>query len=146
MSSDEPESPSRRDVVSLAVGGSAVAFAAAVVVPVARFVEPRPRPTAGPTPVGRLDEFPLGSARTVLVDDRPVLVLRGQDGQLQAFSALCTHLQCVVGWSAERNQIECPCHRGAYSRDGKNLAGPPPRPLDTLGIVVSDGLVIVSKA
>jgi Rieske Fe-S protein len=146
MSSDEPESPSRRDVVSLAVSGSAAAFALAVVYPAARFVEPRARPSAGPTTIGRIDEFPVGAARTVLVDERPVIVLRGADGRLEAFSALCTHLQCVVAWSAERNQFECPCHRGAYSRDGRNIAGPPPRPLDALEIAVSDGLVIVSKA
>ena len=146
MSSDEPKSRSRRDVVSLAVGGSAVAFAAAMAYPAARFIEPRPRPAAGPTSIGKADEYSPGSAKTVLVDERPVLVLRGADGQFKAFSAICTHLQCVVGYSAERNQIECPCHRGVYSVEGQNTGGPPPRPLEELEIIVSDGQVIVSKA
>ncbi|HEY8087550.1 MAG TPA: Rieske (2Fe-2S) protein [Polyangiaceae bacterium] len=136
----------RRDVLGVAVGGSAAAFALAVVYPVARFVEPPSRPSGGPAVVGKLEEFPVDGARMVMVDDRPVLVLRGVDGQLRAFSALCTHLQCIVSYSAERRQIECPCHRGVYSLDGQNLEGPPPRPLDELLVTVNEGSVIVSAA
>ena len=54
------------------------------------------------------------------------------DGEFRAFSALCTHLQCVVGYSPERNQIECPCHQGVYSHRRAEHPGPPPRPLDEL--------------
>lgn len=144
MSADEPKSPPRRDFLNLAVGGSAAAFAVAAGYPVARFVETRARPAAGPTVVGKVEEFPLGNAKTVVVDERPVLVIRGADGRFKAFSAVCSHLQCVVGFSAERNQIECPCHRGVYSIDGQNIAGPPPRPLEELAVSVNDGAVIVS--
>lgn len=146
MSNDEPVSRSRRDAVTLAVGGTAAAFTLAVVYPVARFMEPRERVARGPTTIGKVDEFPLGTVRTVLVDERPVLVLRGADGEFKAFSAICTHLQCIVGHSAERNQIECPCHRGVYSLDGLNTGGPPPRPLEEVAVLVNDGLVIVSRA
>jgi Rieske Fe-S protein len=142
-SNDDPKRLPRRDVLGAAVGGSAVAFTLAVVYPVARYVEPPTRPTGRPVVVGRLEEFPLDGAKIVTVDDRPVLVLRSSDGELRAFSALCTHLQCVVSYSAERRQIECPCHRGVYSLDGQNIEGPPPRPLDELEIVVNEGAVIV---
>jgi Rieske Fe-S protein len=144
MSEDEPKNPPRRSFLNVAVGGSAAAFAIAVGYPVERFVETRARPPAGPTVVGKLEEFPPGAAKTVIVDERPVLVIRGADGQFKAFSAVCTHLQCVVAYSPEHNQIECPCHRGVYSVDGQNIAGPPPRPLDELVVSVSDGAVIVS--
>jgi cytochrome b6-f complex iron-sulfur subunit len=130
----------------MAVGGSAAAFAVAMAYPVARFAEPEERVTSGPATVGKLEDFPVGAARTVLANERPVLVIRGADGQLRAFSAICTHLQCVVGWSAERGQIECPCHGGVYSSDGHNLAGPPPRPLEELVVTVNEGSVIVSAA
>jgi Rieske Fe-S protein len=142
--SDAPERPRRRDFLDLAVGGSAAAFAVAMAYPVARYAEPRARVDAGPVTVGKLEDFPLGGARTVLVHDRPVLVLRAGDGQLRAFSAICAHLQCIVGYSPERNQIECPCHQGVYGNDGQRLAGPPPRGLDELLITVNDGSVIVS--
>jgi Rieske Fe-S protein len=144
MSGDEPKSPPRRDFLNVAVGGSAAAFVVAVTYPVARFVEPRARPPAGPTVVGKVEDFPRGGAKTVLVDERPVLVIRSAEGSFKSFAAVCTHLQCVVGFSAERNQIECPCHRGIYSLDGQNIAGPPPRPLEELAVSVNDGTVSVS--
>jgi cytochrome b6-f complex iron-sulfur subunit len=136
--------PPRRSFLNMAVGGSAAALAAAIGYPVSRFAEPRPRASSGPVSVGKLDEIPLGTARTVLVNERPVLLLRGADGQLRAFSAICTHLQCVVGYSAERKQIECPCHQGVYSMDGQNVSGPPPRKLEELEVAINEGTVIVS--
>lgn len=145
-SNDEPKNPPRRDFLNVAVGGSAAAFAVAVGYPVGRFVEPRTSPESGTASVGKLDEFPPGTSKTVLVDERPVLVIRTADGQFRAFSALCTHLQCVVAYAPERNQIECPCHKGLYSIEGQNIAGPPPRPLDEMMVTVNDGSVVVSKA
>jgi Rieske Fe-S protein len=142
--SEKPKRAPRRDFLSMAVGGSAAAFTVALGYPAARFVEPPARPSAGPTVVGKLDDFPIGGSKTVVVAERPVLVIRATDGSLRAFSALCTHLQCVVAYSAERNQIECPCHSGIYSADGLNVAGPPPRPLEELAIAVNEGTVLVS--
>ncbi len=143
-SNDDPTDVPRRDILGVAVGGSVAAFALAIGYPVARFVEPPVRLSGSPAVVGKLEEFPSDAAKMVMVHDRPVLIVRASDGQLRAFSALCTHLQCIVSYSPERNQIECPCHRGVYSMDGQNLEGPPPRPLDELVVTVSDGSVIVS--
>jgi Rieske Fe-S protein len=143
-SSDDPKQLPRRDLLNVAVGGTATAFGLAVVYPVARFVDPPSRPRVGPVSVGKVEDFPTDGAKLVTVNERPVLVFRARGGQMRAFSALCTHLQCVVAYSAERKQIECPCHRGAYSLDGQNIAGPPPRPLDELLVTVNEGNVIVS--
>jgi len=141
---NEPKNPPRRDFLGIAIGGTAAAFAAAVVYPLGRFIEPSSRPPSGPTTIGRVEDFAPGTSKTVLVQDRPLLVIRTADGEFRAFSALCTHLQCVVGYSPERNRIECPCHQGVYSIDGQNLSGPPPRPLDEYAITINDGAVIVS--
>jgi Rieske Fe-S protein len=146
MSDDDTKSAPRRDFVGVAVGVSAAAFAAAMGYPVVRYAAPRPRPSAGPTAIGKLEEFPEGGARTVVVDDRPVLVLRGRGGEVRAFSAICTHLQCVVGYVPATKQIECPCHRGVYDLDGRHLSGPPPRGLEELAVTVNEGTVIVSTA
>ncbi len=142
-SNEPPKGPPRRDFLGLAVGGSATAFAVAVGYPIARFIQPNARAGSGPSVVGKLEEFPPGTAKTVLIDEKPVLVIRTTDGELRAFSALCTHLQCIVGYSAERNRIECPCHQGVYSIEGRNLSGPPPRPLQELAVTVNEGAVIV---
>jgi cytochrome b6-f complex iron-sulfur subunit len=145
-SNEEPKRPPRRDFLGIAVGGSAAAFAVAVGYPVARFIQPPARPASGPTVVGKLEDFPVGTAKTVLVNEQPVLVIRTVEGEFRAFSALCTHLQCVVGYSAERNRIECPCHQGVYSIEGQNVSGPPPRPLEELPVSLNEGAVIVSTA
>ena len=140
----EPAARPRRDVLGIALGGSVAAFAVALGYPVVRFVEPRARPQAGTATVGKVEEFPVGQAKIVLVSERPVLLIRTTDGQFRAFSAVCTHLQCIVNYVPERNQIECPCHQGVYSIDGQNISGPPPRPLEEMLVTVNEGTVIVS--
>jgi len=143
MANDDKGGVPRRDFLNIAVGGSAAAFAVAGTYPVVRYLEPPPGRARGAKPVGKLEEFPVGSVRTVLVEERPVLVIRTAD-EVRAFSAICSHLQCVVAYSAERKQIECPCHGGVYSIDGRNLEGPPPRPLDELTVTIDEGTVLVS--
>src|SRR2546427_8826013 len=45
-------------------------------------------------------------------------------------SGECTHLGCNFDWSPEEKLFACPCHGGRFDRTGRNVAGPPPRPLD----------------
>ena len=58
----------------------------------------------------------------------PMLLGRRGDEPV-AFDARCTHLGCPVGYDAQTDGFACPCHGGRFDRDGKVLAGPPPRPL-----------------
>lgn len=141
---DRKEVP-RRDFLNVAVGGSAAALAVAGTYPVVRYLEPPPGAATGPVSVGELEKFPIGTVHTVVVDERPVFIIRTTD-EVRAFSAVCTHLQCVVAYVSERGQFECPCHGGIYSIDGRNLAGPPPRPLDELTVTIAEGMVLVSPA
>jgi Rieske Fe-S protein len=151
MSSNEdskrskPKDVARRDFLGIAVGASGAAFAVSAARSLRRFVEPPSRPVAGTLVVGKLEEFPKGTSKTVLLNERPVLVIRNAAGEVRAFYALCTHLQCVVAFVPERNRIECPCHQGVYSIDGQNIEGPPPRPLDELTVTINDRMVVVSS-
>ena len=47
----------------------------------------------------------------------------------KVFSNVCTHMQCPVRWQADLGQFLCPCHGGLYDITGKNIGGPPPKPL-----------------
>lgn len=49
--------------------------------------------------------------------------------EIRALSATCTHLGCRVEWNSGADRFECPCHKGAYDRDGRVISGPPPAPL-----------------
>jgi nitrite reductase/ring-hydroxylating ferredoxin subunit len=61
--------------------------------------------------------------------DRCVLVRLGPD-ELVAFSQSCTHLSCAVIPRVDEGVFVCPCHEGYFDlRTGKNISGPPPRPL-----------------
>jgi cytochrome b6-f complex iron-sulfur subunit len=138
--------PPRRSFLNLAITGTAAALGVAGGYPAIRFLAPIPGPSPKRVEVGKLDDFPVGSSKSVELGNRAVLVIRLPDGSFRAFVALCTHLQCVVGYEPERNRIECRCHAGVYSVEGENIAGPPPRPLQALKVTVAEGLVAVSEA
>lgn len=55
---------------------------------------------------------------------------------------LCTHLGCIPGYEAQEKTFKCACHGGAYSADGKQTFGPPPRPLDVPPFKL-DGVTLV---
>lgn len=55
-----------------------------------------------------------------------------------AFSSYCTHTGCPLRWEAGANLFLCPCHAGAFNRDGAVVSGPPPAPMDRLEIRVVD--------
>ena len=59
------------------------------------------------------------------------------------FSAVCSHLGCLVNYHKEKNEFVCPCHGGRYDLSGKNIAGPPPAPLTKLPIKVQQGELMV---
>jgi Rieske Fe-S protein len=137
--------PSRRDFLNVAISGTAATLGVLSAYPVVRFLAPSSEAQLRTGDAGDEETFPRGSGRTILLGSRPALVIRLDDGSFRAFSALCTHLQCIVVYSAERRRIECPCHRGIFSLDGLNVAGPPPSPLKPLSVEVINGKVTVSE-
>jgi nitrite reductase/ring-hydroxylating ferredoxin subunit len=69
-------------------------------------------------------------------DDDPAIAMRLADGSLVAYSSVCTHLSCTVVWNGPDERLDCPCHDGEFDpRDGRVLAGPPPRPLPAIELV-----------
>lgn len=143
--SQNRDPPPRRKFLNLAIASTATALGVVGGYPALRFLAP----TAGASPkrveAGKLDDFPVRSSKSVLFGERAALVIRLPDGSFRAYVAVCTHLQCVVAYSSERNRIECRCHDGVYSIEGENISGPPPKPLQPLRVTVADGIVAVSE-
>jgi Rieske Fe-S protein len=70
-------------------------------------------------------------------DHDPCLLIRMPDGELVAYSQKCTHLSCAVVPEIAAGVLHCPCHEGYFDlRTGRNIAGPPPRPLPTIELVI----------
>ncbi len=80
-------------------------------------------------------EIPLNSARPVNLPQGKVMIAN-KENQIQAFSAICTHLACLYQWEDDKKRFHCPCHHGIFALDGKVISGPPPRPLDRIETIV----------
>lgn len=74
---------------------------------------------------------------------RQRVYLFSENGRLTALSSTCSHLGCGVSWDPGKKLFLCPCHGGAYRRDGTVAGGPPPRPLRRLPIEIVQGTVYV---
>ena len=88
-------------------------------------------------------DIPAGGAKFFEFDGKSAVIIRRHDGTLAAFSAVCTHLGCVVQWQKEKDQFLCPCHAGLYNSDGAVISGPPPKPLAKLKFELNGDVITV---
>lgn len=97
--------------------------------------------------LGKLSEFPPGTGKNFQFGSIPALFIHTPDGKLHAYKAKCKHLGCTVQYQAPKDNIYCACHGGTYdSSTGKNIAGPPPKPLDLLVAEAVNGEVVIKPA
>jgi menaquinol-cytochrome c reductase iron-sulfur subunit len=152
--------PDRRRFLKIATCGVGGAVGLAIVVPVTRLVlAPAGQMTVTvpgePIDVGDETKFRAGAeprrvdliapfvqdawsaAHDVLIGS--AWVSREQDGKLKAFSAVCPHLGCAVGWDAAAKNFLCPCHDSRFDPAGGRMTGPAERGLDPLPVEVKDG-------
>jgi Rieske Fe-S protein len=72
-------------------------------------------------------EIPVGSGK--IFTSEKVVVTQPTSGEFKAFSAVCTHMGCLVN-QVSNGTIDCPCHGSQYNiTTGAVVAGPAPRPL-----------------
>jgi Rieske Fe-S protein len=92
--------------------------------------------------LARGSAFPFTSAET----GEPGVLVRTQEGELFAYSAVCTHQRCTVAYRQDTRKLVCPCHGSVFDpADGAKVeAGPAPRPLPELKIRVENGKVILA--
>src|SRR5262252_10989 len=134
--------------------------AAALAVPIGRFLlSSITRGRAGGyldwVSVGAVSQFPEGETRLATFRNPLVMptdgktvdtacwVRRVEGNQFQVFAVNCAHLGCPVRWFPQSGLFMCPCHGGAYYRDGSRASGPPERGLFEYPYKVENGLVTI---
>lgn len=137
----------KRDFLKYFLGGGIIAWAVSILYPLFAYLKPpiQPEVEVSSIKVGTLDEIQKDSGVIVRFGNKPVLVVRRADGVIHAFSATCTHLDCTVQYRADMGVIWCACHNGKFDFSGRNIAGPPPRPLEEYRVVIRGEDVFVSK-
>ena len=147
VATEEQVDPGRR-VVNLLLGTSLGALFISVFYPIVKYLIPPKlaEPTTFSVTVPwKGSELKANSGRIFRFGSRPGLLVKTPAGELRAFSAICTHLDCTVQYREDRQDIYCACHNGVYDLNGKNVIGPPPRPLDPLKLNVRGDQIIVMK-
>ena len=137
----------RRGFIDYLLGTSLGSVVAAILYPIARFlVPPRVIESSSLSVVAaKTSELKPNSGKVFPFGAEPAIVIETPGGELRAFSAVCTHLACTVQYREDLQQIWCACHDGHYDLYGKNIAGPPPRPLERLAANVRGDEIVVSK-
>lgn len=118
-----------------------------VLYPVLRYLSPPEvaESTAATVSAGSATTLLPNSGRVVPFGARPAIVIRTATGDLRAFSATCTHLDCTVQYRADLQRIWCACHNGQYDLTGRNVEGPPPRPLEAYDVNVQNDEIVIAR-
>jgi Rieske Fe-S protein len=94
------------------------------------------------TVLGAASEIPVGGGK--IYTGAKVVVTQPTSGQYKAFSAICTHVGCIMSQVAN-GTIDCPCHGSEFKiTNGAVVAGPAPSPLPAKQIAVVDGKVMLA--
>jgi Rieske Fe-S protein len=95
--------------------------------------------SGGSTALGTTSEIPVGGGK--IFTAAKVVVTQPTAGEFRGFSAVCTHMGCIVDKVAD-GTIDCPCHGSKYSvTDAHVVHGPAPRPLPAQKIDVAGGKI-----
>jgi Rieske Fe-S protein len=165
----DPSDFTRRTVLTLgSVGavGSALALAgcAADVPDATSSSTPSAPPTAPPTvtndppaepstapdapalgdDIAALADVPVGGSIDATINGEPALIAQPTTGQVVAFSAICTHQQCVV--AAAGDEFHCPCHGSMFdAATGDVIQGPALEALSSIPVAVAGDRIVAAS-
>ena len=97
--------------------------------------------------IASADELSVGASKVFRYpgpENACVLVCVAQR-EYVAFGQKCTHLSCPVLPRPSENRFYCPCHDGSFDlRTGRQIAGPPRRPLPRVKLEVRGGTIFAT--
>jgi cytochrome b6-f complex iron-sulfur subunit len=142
-----PAQPGRRRLVEILLGSGLFATIVSFAYPILRYLVPPAVADLGGDEVvaSKVGELRANGSKIFRFGNRPALLLLSPEGEYRALSATCTHLSCTVQYRNDRHQVWCACHNGFYDLNGRNIAGPPPRPLEIYQVHLRGDEVVVSR-
>lgn len=142
----------RRSFLDALLGVGFVSTAAAMAYPVSRYLVPPQsgEPETASAVAARAIDLKPNSGKVFKFGNKPGIVVRTAEGEVRAFSAVCSHLDCTVQFKADTAQLWCACHNGTYDLGGNVVSGPPPRGLEQFVVNLrgdgADAEIVVSRA
>jgi Rieske Fe-S protein len=138
----------RRNFLNWFLGTTAGAFLISVTYPVSRYlIPPKVEESTARTVTLALkpQEIKPNSGQIFRFGSQPAILIRTPNDELKAFSAVCTHLACIVQYRSDISHIWCACHNGHFDLNGRNIEGPPPKPLEEYVVNVRGDQIVISK-
>jgi Rieske Fe-S protein len=137
----------RRRMIEVFLGGGLIASFLSFIYPVLRYLIPPAVADLGGDEIvaAKISELKPNSAKIFRFGSHPGLLILNSDGSYRALSATCTHLGCTVQYRSDLRQIWCACHNGIYDLNGRNVSGPPPRPLEVFDVHSRGDEIVVSR-
>ena len=137
----------RRNFINFFLGGSLAGTVIAFLYPVIRYILPTKQTEVVVKKItaAKVDELAPNTYKIFKFGNSPGILINTKEGELKAFSAICTHLTCSVLYEVDTETILCPCHNGRFDLSGNIISGPPPSPLEAHDVEIKGNEIIVSK-
>ena len=138
----------RRKFLNWFLSTTAGAFLVSVTYPLSRYLIPPEveESTASTVTLSiKPNDVKANSGQIFRFGSQPAILVKDTNGELKAFSAVCTHLACIVQYRSDISHIWCACHNGHFDLNGRNVEGPPPKPLEQFVVNVRADQIVVNK-
>ena len=113
------------------------------VYPASKFlVRPKSSLPDAPLTVNK-DEIPTGTAKELVFNETPLIVINRRGSGFIALSRVCTHLGCLVGYDKFNNKLVCPCHAGEFDLEGRVLSGPATKSLQRYSLKITTDQITI---
>lgn len=137
----------RRNFIDFFLGGSIIGTFIAFLYPIISFMLPTKQTEAVVKNIvaAKVGELAPNTSKIFKFGTSPGILINTLNGELRAFSAICTHLTCTVIFESDTETLLCPCHNGRFDLSGNVVSGPPPTPLESYIVEISGEDIVVSK-
>ena len=138
----------RRNLLNWFLSTTAGAFLVSVIYPLSRFMIPpevEESTSSTVTLAIKPNDVKANSGQIFRFGSQAGILVKDTNGELKAFSAVCTHLACIVQYRADISHVWCACHNGHFDLNGRNVEGPPPKPLEQFVVNLRADQIVVSK-